>query len=57
MGFTFTETFGEKPFTEWVVKKLEDNALQKHGLEVRVTISPKYKFDQETSTFRAPDVE
>jgi hypothetical protein len=40
LNFTISETYGEKPISEWLVSKVKDFVKEKYGLNVQMTINP-----------------
>lgn len=45
MNFTFSETFGQKPISEWLIRNLKIYAEKEHGikLDVKIEENPKPK--------------
>jgi hypothetical protein len=41
LNFTISETYGDKPISEWLVVKVKDFVKEKHGLNVQMTINPE----------------
>jgi hypothetical protein len=41
LNFTITETFGDKPISEWLLKKVKEFVFETHGLEIQVSLNPE----------------
>jgi hypothetical protein len=41
LNFTFKETYGEKPISEWLAHKVKEFVLAKYGVNVTVSINSK----------------
>jgi hypothetical protein len=46
MRFTYTERYGEQPISQWIMKKTKRFVKEKYGLEIRISINPKYDKEQ-----------
>jgi hypothetical protein len=42
LPFTMSETFGDKPISDWLVGKVKEFVLDRYGLDVQVTFNPDY---------------
>jgi hypothetical protein len=55
MNFTYTEKYGEKPISKWLNLKIKDYAKERYGVEIRITINPKYaKYVDEYNSMNSP---
>jgi hypothetical protein len=41
LNFTVSETYGEKPISEWLIVKVRDFVIEKYGLHVQISINPE----------------
>jgi hypothetical protein len=39
LNFTISETYGEKPISDWLVVKVKDFVKEKYGLNVQLAIN------------------
>jgi hypothetical protein len=39
LHFTVSESFGDKPISEWLLKKVKEFVFEKHGLDVQVSLN------------------
>jgi hypothetical protein len=55
MNFTYTEKYGEKPISKWLTLKVKDYVKERYGLEIRISINPKYVDEKKSMNSPTPD--